>query len=288
MAEHYALTLLSSRDSGSSWDIPAASAVRSDPRRRFPDSPATIRDVKVRFLGTGASGSTPGRGRSGRRESSLLISDGTELLIDLTRDFAAQAEHLVQIDAILLTHGIAMRSVACPRSAAGGCSTTAPGRLTSSSAERPLRSSERVYKRLEHCRLHVVAPGQSRRVGSLDVSATGRSARARASFHDVRVAGHVGHAVGRVRLRRRLPHWGPGTVLCRSDGLDSGRSDVAQAAVLPSHYRRGAPDSLRLIGRVDHAHSDRPPRPAPPAAPTRGRRSLSQALAAHDGLIVTI
>lgn len=59
----------------------------------------------VRFLGTGASGSTPGDGRSYRRESSLLAeAHGTRLLLDVTRDFSEQARGLDGIDAILLTH----------------------------------------------------------------------------------------------------------------------------------------------------------------------------------------
>jgi phosphoribosyl 1,2-cyclic phosphodiesterase len=35
----------------------------------------------------------------------MLISDGTSLLIDVTRDFAAQAQRITRIDAILITHG---------------------------------------------------------------------------------------------------------------------------------------------------------------------------------------
>jgi hypothetical protein len=47
--------------------------------------------VHLRFLGTGASGGTPGEGRSRQWESSLLISisNCTVLLMDVTRDFSA-------------------------------------------------------------------------------------------------------------------------------------------------------------------------------------------------------
>jgi len=68
--------------------------------------------VRLRFLGTGASGGTPGEGRSQRRESSLLVSaDRSRLLIDATRDLEeqlAEVEGLDGIDALdglVLTHG---------------------------------------------------------------------------------------------------------------------------------------------------------------------------------------
>jgi phosphoribosyl 1,2-cyclic phosphodiesterase len=61
--------------------------------------------VHLRFLGTGASGGTPGEGRSRRWESSLLISNGAVLLMYVTRDFSAQASGLDRIDGVLLTHG---------------------------------------------------------------------------------------------------------------------------------------------------------------------------------------
>lgn len=59
---------------------------------------------RLTFLGTGASGGTPGEGRSRRLESSAFL-DGPRILLDVTRDFAAQAEALHRIDAVLLTHG---------------------------------------------------------------------------------------------------------------------------------------------------------------------------------------
>ena len=58
----------------------------------------------LRLLGTSASGGTPGGGRSRRRESSLLVRDGTSILLDATRDFKREARGLDRIDAILLTH----------------------------------------------------------------------------------------------------------------------------------------------------------------------------------------
>jgi phosphoribosyl 1,2-cyclic phosphodiesterase len=57
------------------------------------------------FLGSGASGGTPGRGRSRRHESSLWMRARTRVLIDVTRDFAAQARLVDSVDYVLLTHG---------------------------------------------------------------------------------------------------------------------------------------------------------------------------------------
>ncbi len=127
--------------------------------------------MRLLFLGTGASGGTPGYGRSGRLESSLLISNGTALMIDVTRHFRVQAERLSHIDAILLTHA--------HRDAVGGLPALRRWWLAHGSP-RPIdvllseATAEVIrarYRRLEHCRLHAVASGESRRVGALSVSA---------------------------------------------------------------------------------------------------------------------
>ncbi|NVB83528.1 MAG: MBL fold metallo-hydrolase, partial [Kofleriaceae bacterium] len=61
--------------------------------------------MRVRFLGTGPARGRPGRGRSRRTESSLLVdSDDGAILIDATRDFASQARRLESVDLVLLTH----------------------------------------------------------------------------------------------------------------------------------------------------------------------------------------
>ena len=128
--------------------------------------------MELRFLGTGASGGTPGRGRSRRRESSALVSDErTVLMLDVTRDFAAQARHVARLDAILLTHG--------HRDATGGLPALR-GWWLQRQTPRPIDvflnpSTARIirtrYRRLDHCRLRVVAPGRTRTVGSLAVAA---------------------------------------------------------------------------------------------------------------------
>jgi ribonuclease BN (tRNA processing enzyme) len=61
--------------------------------------------MRVRFLGTGPAGGRPGRGRSRRRESSIAIeAGGATILIDATRDFAAQSSRLERVDLVLITH----------------------------------------------------------------------------------------------------------------------------------------------------------------------------------------
>jgi phosphoribosyl 1,2-cyclic phosphodiesterase len=59
--------------------------------------------LRLVFLGTGASGGTPGSGRSERRESSLLIEDGGSILLDVTRDFIQQSQAAIQeLEGVLL------------------------------------------------------------------------------------------------------------------------------------------------------------------------------------------
>lgn len=139
----------------------------------FPRAPQAgrLRGMRLLFLGTGASGGTPGRGRSGRLESSLLVSNATTLLIDVTRHFHVQARRLSQIDAILLTHG--------HRDAVGGLPALRRWWLERGSS-RPIEvllndaTAEVIrerYRRLEHCRLRPIASGESSRVGAFSVSA---------------------------------------------------------------------------------------------------------------------
>lgn len=61
--------------------------------------------ILIVFLGTGASGGTPGSGKSKRLESSVFIRNGLNILIDVTRNFPRQVEKIKKIDAVFLTHG---------------------------------------------------------------------------------------------------------------------------------------------------------------------------------------
>lgn len=120
-------------------------------------------------MGTGASGGTPGRGRSRRRESSLLVDDGLTVVIDVTRDFAAQSRSLRRIDAVLLTHG--------HRDAIGGMAQLRRWWLEHGRS-RPIdvymsaptrHVIEARFTRLDHCRPVVVAAGERVRLGPWSV-----------------------------------------------------------------------------------------------------------------------
>jgi phosphoribosyl 1,2-cyclic phosphate phosphodiesterase len=128
--------------------------------------------VRARFLGTGASGGTPGRGRSERMESSLLVRDGgTALLVDVTRHFAVQAAKVDAIDAILLTHA--------HRDACGGlaqlrrwCAARGVDALPVYAAASTARVARRRFARLDHCRFVAVSVRSPVRIGPFTVSAT--------------------------------------------------------------------------------------------------------------------
>jgi phosphoribosyl 1,2-cyclic phosphodiesterase len=126
--------------------------------------------VRIRFLGTGASGGTPGAGRSRRRESSALVDAGQVALLDVTRDFPAQARGVERVDVALITHA--------HRDASGGLPALREWWWERSSDPLPVYASPETiaalrarYRRIDHCEFVPVRPGRRRRVGALAVTA---------------------------------------------------------------------------------------------------------------------
>ena len=125
--------------------------------------------MRIRFLGTGASGGTPGAARSGRRESSALVDAGSVALIDVTRDFREQARDVEMVGAALITHA--------HRDASGGVPALREWWRERASDPLPVYASPQTiaalrarYRRLDHCEFVAVRPGQRRRLGALAVT----------------------------------------------------------------------------------------------------------------------
>ena len=177
----------------------------------------------MRFLGTGASGGTPGTGRSRRRESSLLVEqDDAALLIDVTRDFEEQARDITLVDAVLLTHAHRDASGGIPR-LRRWCAQHGGGAIDTYMSE-PTRLALRArYARLDHCRMVAVAEGQEVPIAAWTVAAIAvpHAREPGASTFAWRLAADgrsIVYASDVARLTRRLEGFAAGASVLVLDG----------------------------------------------------------------------
>lgn len=127
--------------------------------------------ARLVFLGTGASGGTPGSGRSRRRESSLVArTTGATVLIDATRDLQSQSDDLDHLDAVLLTHA--------HRDACGGIPalgrwlrTCDAGPVAVLASRATITVLQERYARLDHCEFIPIDSEQTERVGAWQATA---------------------------------------------------------------------------------------------------------------------
>jgi len=88
----------------------------------------------------------------------MLICDRATVLIDVTRDFAAQAERLTRIEAVALTHAHRDAIGGLPALRRWWLANRAPEPIDVFLSEATARVIRTRYRRLEHCRPRVTPP----------------------------------------------------------------------------------------------------------------------------------
>ncbi len=101
----------------------------------------------------------------------MLISDGATVLLDVTRDFALQAERLTRIDAVALTHGHRDAIGGLPALRRWWLANHAPEPIDIFLSDATANIIRTRYRCLEHCRLRPTVPGGVRHAGPLALSA---------------------------------------------------------------------------------------------------------------------
>lgn len=126
--------------------------------------------MQLTFLGTGAAGGTPGRERSQRRESSLLLRCAADVLIDTPRHIEHTIREPAELETILLTHAHA--------DAAGGLAALARRRAALGLEPPRLYASPQALnfldqrRRMAHVASCSVEPGRTRRLpGGISIRA---------------------------------------------------------------------------------------------------------------------
>jgi hypothetical protein len=247
---------------------------------------ADRRTWQVRFLGTGASGGTPGHGKSSRRESSLLAEHpGGSLLIDATRQFAQQVAHVDDLDGILLTHA--------HRDACGGLHTldrwidrSGYRSLPILAAPDTLTMLRHRYRRLVHCALVPVTPGKPRTLAEwlIDAVIVPHAREPHVPTYAWRLRDdHVTivYASDVARPTPQLRRFARGATLLIVDGATWGRR-------IFSHLRIDADLPELCTWQVDRIVLTQIGRSAPahPALSRAVRRLCPRAQPAYDGLVL--